>query len=102
MGPDARLDRLAALFDDHPERRRSLARHPRKAERLRRVLNADAPAFPTTDAGDLRWGWVATTLSDHAFLLVGPGEGDRQQDVAGCGRNEELVVDPPPDAPPIR
>ena len=73
MGPDARLDRLGALFDDHPERWRALVRHPEKFDCLRRLLDADAPAFLTTVAGDRRWGRVATTLSEHAFLLVGQG-----------------------------
>jgi hypothetical protein len=102
MGPEVRLDALGTLFDDHPERWRALFLHPEKTHRLRRRLDADAPAFLTTDAGDRRWGWVASILSDHTFLLVGPGEGDHHQDVASGGRNEEPVVDRPPDAPPIR
>lgn len=102
MGPDVRVDRLGVLFDDHPERWRSLVLHSQQAQRLARRVTADAPTFLTTDAGDRRWGRVATVLSGHAYFLVGPEENLHQQHAAGGGRNEEPVADVSPDAPPIR
>jgi hypothetical protein len=102
MGPDVRVDRLGDLFDDHAERWRSLVLHSQQAQRLVRRLTADAPTFLTTDAGDRRWGRVATVLSGHTYFLVGPVENVHLQYAAGGGRNEEPVADVSPDAPPIR